>query len=49
MLGRNSEQIDVCSHMIYDRLISKDHLLVRISSVMDFSIAYYLIILLAVT
>jgi transposase len=40
MLGRNSEQIDIFSHMIYDRLIAKDHLLVKISSVMDFSFGY---------
>ena len=40
MLGRNSGQIDVFSHMIYDRLIAKDHLLVKIPSVMDFSFVY---------
>jgi transposase len=40
MIGRNSEQIDIFSHMIYDRLIAKDHLLVKISSIMDFSFVY---------
>jgi hypothetical protein len=37
MLGRNTNQIDVFTQMIYDRLIAKDHLLVKISSVIDFS------------
>ena len=40
MIGRNSEQIDIFSHMIYDRLIAKDHLLVKISSIIDFSFVY---------
>jgi transposase len=40
MLIKNSEQIDVFNHMIFERLIPKDHLLVKIDSTVDFSFVY---------
>lgn len=40
MLGRNSEQIDVFDHMLFEKLIPKDHLLVKIDSIVDFSFVY---------
>jgi len=40
MLGKNNPQIDVFTHMIFDRLIPKDHLLVLINSIIDFSFVY---------
>ena len=40
MLSRNSKQIDVFTRMIYDKVIAKDHLLVKISSVIDLSFVY---------
>lgn len=40
MIGKNSEQIDIFSHMIYDRLIPKNHLLVKIDSIIEFSFVY---------
>lgn len=40
MLGKNSGQIDVFNHMIFERLIPKDHLLVKIDSIIDFSFVY---------
>ncbi|MFA5528512.1 MAG: IS1182 family transposase [Peptostreptococcales bacterium] len=40
MLRKNSEQIDVFNHMIFERLIPKDHLLVKIDSTVDFSFVY---------
>ena len=36
MLGKNNPQIDVFTHMIFDRLIPEDHLLVLINSIIDF-------------
>ncbi len=36
MLGKNNPQIDVFSQMIYDKLVPKDHLLVKINSIIDF-------------
>ena len=30
MLGKNNPQIDVFNHMIFERLIPEDHLLVKI-------------------
>jgi len=40
MLGKNNPQIDVFTHMIFDRLIPEDHLLVLINSIIDFSFVY---------
>ena len=40
MLGKNSGQIDVFDHMIFEKLIPKNHLLVKIDSIIDFSFVY---------
>jgi transposase len=40
VLGKNNPQIDVFTHMIFDRLIPEDHLLVLINSIIDFSFVY---------
>jgi len=40
MLEKNNPQIDVFTHMIFERLIPKDHLLVLINSIIDFSFVY---------
>ena len=40
MIGKNSPQIDVFTQMMYDKLIPKDHLLVKIDSIIDFSFVY---------
>ncbi|ABR47693.1 transposase, IS4 family protein [Alkaliphilus metalliredigens QYMF] len=40
MMGKNSGQIDVFNHMIFEKLIPKDHLLVKINSIIDFSFVY---------
>ncbi|HYE11377.1 MAG TPA: transposase, partial [Patescibacteria group bacterium] len=40
MLKKNSGQIDIFNHMIYERLIPKNHLLVKIDSILDFSFIY---------
>lgn len=40
MLKKNSGQIDIFNHMIYEKLIPKDHLLVKIDSIIDFSFIY---------
>ena len=40
MLGKNNPQIDIFTHMIFERLIPKDHLLVLINSIIDFSFVY---------
>lgn len=40
MLGENSGQVDVFNNMIFERLIPKDHLLVKIDSIIDFSFVY---------
>jgi transposase len=40
VLGKNNPQIDVFTHMIFERLIPKDHLLVLIDSIIDFSFVY---------
>jgi len=44
MLGKNNPQIDVFTHMIFERLIPKDHLLVKIASIIDFSFVYDMVI-----
>lgn len=40
MLKKKSGQIDIFNHMIYEKLIPKDHLLVLIDSIIDFSFIY---------
>jgi transposase len=40
MLNKNNGQIDVFSHMIYDKLVPKNHLLVKIDTIIDFSFIY---------
>lgn len=40
MLGKNSGQIDVFDHLIFEKLIPKDHLLVKIDSIVDFEFVY---------
>lgn len=43
MLGKKSRQIDIFNSMIYEKLIPKDHLLIRIDSIIDFSFVYDLV------
>ena len=43
MMGRNSGQIDLFNSMIFERLIPKNHLLIKIDSIIDFSFVYDLI------
>jgi len=40
MLGKQSGQIDIFNGMIFERLIPKDHLLVKIDETIDFSFVY---------
>ena len=40
MMHKNSGQIDVFDYMIFERLIPKDHLLIKIDSILDFSFVY---------
>lgn len=40
MIGKQSGQIDIFNNMIYEKLIPKDHLLVKIDSIIDFSFVY---------
>jgi hypothetical protein len=40
MLGKQSGQIDIFSSMIFEKLIPKDHLLVKINEIIDFSFIY---------
>ena len=40
MLGKSNPQVDIFTHMIFERLVPKDHLLVLIDSIMDFSFVY---------
>ncbi|OGO78232.1 MAG: hypothetical protein A2Y23_00500 [Clostridiales bacterium GWB2_37_7] len=40
MLKKSSGQIDIFNHMIYEKLIPKDHLLIKIDSIIDFSFIY---------
>lgn len=40
MLGKNTGQIDVFDHMIFEKLIPKDHILVKIDEIVDFSFVY---------
>jgi len=43
MLQRKEYQIDFISNMIYDRLIPKNHILVKISETVDFSYIYEIV------
>ena len=40
MIGKNSGQIDIFNRMIYEKLIPKDHLLIKIDSIIDFTFVY---------
>jgi transposase len=40
MLGQKSGQIDIFNAMIYEKLIPKDHLLVKIAETIDFTFVY---------
>lgn len=40
MLGKNNAQFDVFDSVIFEKLIPKNHLLVEIDSVVDFSFIY---------
>lgn len=43
MLGKQSGQIDIFSSMIFEKLIPKDHLLVKINEIIDFSFVYEIV------
>lgn len=43
MLGKKDGQIDIFNNMIYEELIPKDHLLVKIDALIDFSFVYDLV------
>ena len=43
MLSKNNPQIDIFSNMIFERLIPKEHLLVKIDSIIDFSFVYEMV------
>lgn len=43
MLGKQSGQIDIFNQMIFERLIPKDHLLLKIDSILDFSFVYEIV------
>ena len=43
MLGKQSGQIDVFNAMIFNRLVPKDHLLLKIDSIIDFSFVYEIV------
>lgn len=40
MLGKNHGQIDIFNQMIFERLIPKEHLLLKIDNLIDFSFIY---------
>lgn len=40
MLGKQSGQVDIFNYMIYEKLIPKDHLLIKIDSIIDFTFVY---------
>lgn len=40
MPGRSSGQVDIFNNMIFEKLVPKNHLLVKIDSIIDFSIIY---------
>lgn len=43
MLGKQSGQLDIFSSMIFERLIPKDHLLVKLNNIIDFSLVYQIV------
>jgi len=43
MLKKNRTQLDVIDHIIFEKLVPKDHLLVKIDSLIDFSFVYDLV------
>jgi transposase len=43
MLNKNSGQIDIITYMIFEKLVPKDHLLVKINEIIDFSFVYDLV------
>lgn len=43
MMGKNNGQIDVFNNMIFERLIPKNHLLLKIDSIIDFSFVYEMV------
>lgn len=43
MLGKQSWQIDIFSSMIFEKLIPKDHLLLKINELVDFSFVYEIV------
>jgi hypothetical protein len=43
MLGKHSGQISIFDHMIYEKIIPKDHILIKINEIFDFSFVYDLI------
>ena len=43
-MGINDKQIDIFDYMIFEKLIPKDHILVKIDSIIDFSFIYDLVI-----
>ena len=40
MIGKQSGQIDIFSSMIFEKLIPKDHLLVKTNGIIDFYFVY---------
>lgn len=40
MLSKNNPQIDFFTQMIYDKLVPKDHPLVKVNAIVDFSFVY---------
>jgi transposase len=43
MLGKKSGQIDIFNSMIFEKLVPKDHLLVKVDSLFDFSFVYEIV------
>jgi transposase len=43
MLKKNRPQLDMFDHIIFEKLVPKDHLLVKIDSIIDFSFIYDLV------
>ncbi|WHH60634.1 hypothetical protein [Petroclostridium sp. X23] len=40
MMSKNSGQIDIFNSIIFEKLIPKDHLLIKIDSIIDFPFVY---------
>ncbi|WP_296559205.1 IS1182 family transposase [uncultured Acetobacterium sp.] len=43
MLKKNRPQLDMFDHIIFEKLVPKDHLLIKIDSIIDFSFIYDLV------